>query len=89
MENKSYEEWLKEQGLFSLERRRLRGDLIAPYNHLKRGLWRGGGWHLLPGNSNRMRENGLKLHEGTFRLNIRENILRKSNEALAQIKSGD
>ena len=36
-----------------------------------------------------MRENGLKLHEGTFRLNIRENILRKSNEALAQIKSGD
>ena len=63
-----------------------------PYCSLQppeRGLWRGGGWHLLPGNSNRMRENGLKLHEGTFRLNIRENILRKSNEALAQIKSGD
>ena len=57
--------------MFSLEKRRLRGDLIAAFQYLK-GAYRKDGDNLFSRACyNRRKGNGFKVKKGRFRLDVR------------------
>jgi len=80
LKHKSYEEWLRELGLFSPEKRRCRRDLFALYSDLIGGSGEVG--------VSRMRGNGLNCTRSGSGCILGKFLLRKSAEALKQTTQG-
>ncbi|KAK4810814.1 LOW QUALITY PROTEIN: hypothetical protein QYF61_008786 [Mycteria americana] len=64
------DERLKEIGLFSLEKRRLRGDLITVFWYLKGSYKEDGGFLFTRSHMEKTRDNGFKLYWERFHLDL-------------------
>jgi len=69
LENKYYQEQLRELGLFSLEKRRLSCVLITPYDYQKRGCGEMGIGLFSHISSDRTKGNGLELCQAMLPFN--------------------
>jgi len=75
IEHLSYEDGLRQMGLFSLEKRRLLEELVAAFQYLKGGYNKEGDRFFIRVCCCGTKGNGFKLEEGRFRdLNIRKKL---------------
>ncbi|KFQ53614.1 hypothetical protein N334_01295, partial [Pelecanus crispus] len=72
LEHLSCEDRLRELGLFSLQKRRLQGDLIVAFQYLKGAHRKDGGNLFSKACCDRTRNNGFNLKKNRFRLDIRK-----------------
>ena len=72
LEHLSWEDRLRELGLFRLEKRRLQGDLMVAFQCWKGGCKQEGERLFTRADSDRTRRNSFKLGQGRFRLDIRK-----------------
>ncbi|PKU45564.1 hypothetical protein llap_4138 [Limosa lapponica baueri] len=79
LEHLSYEDGLRELGLFSLEKRMLQGDLIVAFQYLEVPYRKDGEGLFIRDCSDRMRGNSFKLKEARFRLDITLRAVRHWN----------
>ena len=75
MEHLSYEDRLKDLGLFSLEKRKLHGDLIAAFQYLNGGYKKEEDRLFSRVFGNRTTGNDFQVKEGRFTLHIRKCFL--------------
>jgi len=74
VEHKSDGERLREVGFVSVEKRRLREDHLTLSNYVTSGYVEVGVVLFSHGTSARTRGNGLKLHEGRLRLDVKKSF---------------
>lgn len=80
----SYVERLSTFGLSSLEKRKLRGDLIALYNFLRRKNVEGCASLLSLVTDDKTLRNSTKLHQERFRLDIKKILYHEGGHTLEQ-----
>jgi len=72
LEHLCYEDRSKELELFSLEKRRLRGDFVAAFRYLQGAYRKEGKNFFRKACCGRIKRNGFKLREGRFRLDTKK-----------------
>ena len=77
LEHKSHKDWLRKLGLFSMEIRRVREDLITFYNYLEGGCDEVCVGLFSQVTNKNMRGNGLSLCKGKFRLKKKKKFFSK------------